>query len=73
LQPVTIIHRSSPCRPLRCDADTNFAWDWADRAVVLEAGRVIALAAPAVVLTDRDVLDRACLDRPAAAGLKTRL
>jgi len=47
--------------------DTDFAWDWADRAIVLEAGRVIASAAPAVVLTDREVLDRAWLDRPAAA------
>lgn len=47
--------------------DTEFAWHWADRAIVLDAGRVIADAAPSAVLSDQDILDRAWLDRPAAA------
>ncbi len=47
--------------------DTDFAWDWADRVVVLEAGRLLAEGAPAPLLTDQELLDRAWLDRPAAA------
>jgi cobalt/nickel transport system ATP-binding protein len=47
--------------------DTDFAWDWADGAIVLEGGQVLAEGTARQILSDQALLDRAWLDRPANA------
>lgn len=44
--------------------DVEFAWRWADRAVVMHGGRILADDTPAAVFEDEGLLRRAGLVRP---------
>jgi len=53
--------------------DLNFAWQWADRIIILSDGRVTADAAARGLLMNRNELESAGLNQPLLAELSTIL
>ena len=53
--------------------DINFAYEWADKLVVMKEGRIIATGHPKDLLEDEDLLESAGLEIPLILQLSKKL